>query len=141
VTKQTEQKQILVARAHWREDGERMRLIASTCTKCGRQYLPSVEVCTECGERTFRAEPVTDPGTLYAFTVNHVPQAGYPVPYAVAFVDFPSGLRVFGQLSLEGAPPALGEQVGVESAVLYERADVRATGFRFRTIANEEAQR
>lgn len=134
-------KEIRVADSFWEEGPNGARLIASACKNCSRQYLPSVDVCIECGGTAFAAAPVDEPGTVYAFTVNHVPQSGYPEPYAVAFVDFPSGLRVFGQLSLEGNPPAIGGCVEVETATLYERSDARATGFRFRMIDSEGATR
>lgn len=57
------------------------------------------------------AEPVSmgSEGRIYTFTTVH---PGKAPAYALAMVDFPNGLRVFGRLlTPESAPPAIGGRV------------------------------
>ena len=63
----------------------------------------------------------------------HAAPPGYSQPYAVAYVDFPEGVRVFGHLRLgDGPPPDLDAPVTVEAAILVRRPDGTAVeGYRF----------
>ncbi|HVR50318.1 MAG TPA: OB-fold domain-containing protein [Pseudorhodoferax sp.] len=56
-------------------------------------------------------------GSIYTYTVVHVGQG--KVPYALAMVDFASGVRVFGRLLYSDArPPRIGDAVRVVPHVL-----------------------
>ena len=50
-------------------------------------------------------------GSLYSFTVVH-PGKDKPA-YALAMVDFESGVRAFGRLLFDGSPPAIESRVKV----------------------------
>jgi uncharacterized OB-fold protein len=39
-------------------------------------------------------------GKLYTFTVMRTPVSGYREPYAIGYVDFPEGVRVFGHIEM-----------------------------------------
>lgn len=62
-----------------------------------------------------RFEPITlsAVGHVYSYTVIHPnPKTGKP-PFALAYVDYPERVRVFGRLDLaEGETPAIGMRAG-----------------------------
>ena len=109
----------------WREvEGERAELIAQRCTQCGVSYLPTALSCARCGNRTFAPQVLSPRGTLYSYAMVHGSGGVWPDLYAVGYVDFPEGVRVFGQLR-DTSESALrsGASVGVEPATLYRRKD------------------
>jgi len=116
-------------------------LIAYRCTSCGTHFLPAVMTCTRCGSQTFNRSELSQRGTLYTYSIVHGAGGVWPPVYTVGYVDFPEGVRVFGQVR-ETVPGtlAVGASVGIEPAALYERKDgtvVRC--FRFHT-GDGEAQ-
>jgi len=124
----------------WRiaDDGV-VELIGSRCTACGTVYLPQSITCARCGGRTFTALTLAPAGTLYSYSIVHRSGGVWPDLYAVGYVDFPEGVRVFGQLRAD-APAALavGARAGLEAATLYRRKDGAAvTCFRF-VVAKQE---
>ena len=122
-------------------DTNTAQLTAYRCTKCATHFLPRVMTCTTCGGTTFDRAPLAPFGTLYTYTIVHNAGGVWPAVYAVGYVDFPEGARVFGQLR-ETAPEALavGARVGIEPAVIYQRKDgTPVTSFRFHLV-DKEAQ-
>ena len=119
----------------WRETGDDgVELIASRCTRCGAVYLPRARVCVRCGASSFAPQALAPEGTLYAYSIVHGAGGVWPEVYAVGYVDFPEGVRVFGQIR-ETSPDALriDAAVAVEKAILYRRKDGTAVScFRFR---------
>ena len=120
-------------------DARTAQLTAYRCTQCGTHFLPRVMTCTACGGAAFESVALAATGTLYAYTIIHNAGGVWPPIYAVGYVDFPEGVRVFGQLR-ETAPDALsiGAPVAVEPAVLYTRKDgTPVTCFRFHVVNGE----
>lgn len=133
-----------LAADNWRRTGDTVELLAAACRACGTPHLPQPTVCTRCHAADFERVALVPTGTLYAYTVIHSAPPGYEEPYAVAYVDFPEGVRVFGHLRLpaDGSRPAPDTPVTVEAAVLLRRPDgTAAEGYRFvpRTITGERA--
>ena len=94
-----------LAADHWRRAGDCVELLAARCTACGTRHLPKPVCCAACHGREFAWEALSATGSLYAYTVIHAAPPGYAQPYAVAYVDFPEGVRVFGHLALGDGPP------------------------------------
>lgn len=74
-------------------EGLRERRIAAVrCDGCGRRYLPPRPFCGRCRRRMSRWVPVSDTGTIAAWTVVHVPiidgRTGErrPSPYGMALI-------------------------------------------------------
>lgn len=74
-------------------DGLRERRIEATqCDGCGRRYLPPRPFCGRCRQRIERWVPVSDTGTIVAWTVVHLPiidgRTGEPrpSPYGMALI-------------------------------------------------------
>lgn len=117
----------------WRSEGERAALIAYRCDRCDTSYLPKAMTCVRCGGRSFVPQRLSPTGTLYTYSIVHGAGGVWPDTYAVGYVDFPEGVRVFGQIR-ETSPDALhvGATVGAEPAVLYRRKDGTAVScYRF----------
>ncbi len=92
-----------------------MTLIASRCPKCGHVAFPAESICSVCARRG-RGEPVelSREGNLYTYTVVYVAAPGMETPYALGYVDFAEGARVFGRI-VPGEGLAVGMKVQVVS--------------------------
>lgn len=104
-------------------------LVGSRCPRCGAHFYPARDVCSRCLADTERVA-LSDRGTVYTYTVIHQGPPGFDVPYVLAYVDLPEGVRVLGQL--EGEP-----EIGAEVALALRDQGVdeegrRVVGFRFR---------
>lgn len=72
------------------------RLEASRCARCDTVACPPAWFCPGgCGQ-TMHGEEIDGVGTVYASTRVHLPHHELGAPYQVAYVDLPSGARVFG---------------------------------------------
>lgn len=52
--------------SYWRTSEQRLRLVGSNCSGCGRKHFPPRDVCPECGRssfgpRTLFERPVSEP--------------------------------------------------------------------------------
>lgn len=112
-------------------------LIAEKCAACGMCYLPKVMVCAECGGKDFVHHCLPDTGRLYVHTIIHAAPPGYPSPYAVGYVDFDGGVRVFGHVRLDSMiAPEPDCAVAIETAELFEKpSGQKVVGYRFVPVA------
>ena len=118
----------------WRAvGGDRVELLASRCARCRAMFLPRMFTCTECGGNEFAEAVLSPEGTLYSFTVVRGSGGVWPDVYAVGYVDYPEGVRVFGHLRREETDElAIGMTVRTEEATLYTAKDgTPARCFRF----------
>jgi len=129
---------------YWERTGDgRDRLLASRCSNCGSHYLPRVAICGRCWGSAFDIAPLAPVGNLYSYTIVHITPPGFPSPYAIGYVDFPEGVRVFGQIRLT---PDLDlhcdMKVEVEIATLMHRPDGSGVeGYRFVPLPPESRVR
>lgn len=75
------------------------RLLGSRCSRCGHIAYPAESICNACAHRG-ESEPIelSPGGILYTFTIVHVAAPGVETPYALGYVDFIEGARVFGRI-------------------------------------------
>ena len=84
---------------YWRvSQSGRVELIAQSCSNCGTHYLPKVMTCVRCGGQSFTPSILSSKGYLYTYSIIHGSGGVSPETYAVGYVDFPEGVRVFGQI-------------------------------------------
>lgn len=93
-------------------------LLMSRCTECGRTDFPPLKFCPECLSPRLERVRMGRTGTLYTFTRVHVKHPTFGAPYYVGYVDFPEGLRAFGQLRADAGALHIGIKV-VVSACSY----------------------
>jgi uncharacterized OB-fold protein len=100
---------VLQKQPHFRETPEGIRLIATRCLPTQDFVFPPDQF--RWGPPGVQEELLLEPeGVLYSFTVVHLGRD--KAPYALAMVDFPGGLRVFGPLLFEpGTRPTIGSTV------------------------------
>lgn len=75
------------------------RLIGSACPGCGAHYFPQRRTCGRCLSEGLERVELSTSGTVYTVTVVHQSTPEFEVPYLLAYVDLPEGVRVPAQLS------------------------------------------
>lgn len=110
-------------------------LFATRCARCGTRTFPVSAVCPHCWERADLArEALPQRGTVAAFSVVHVPADGIAAPYAIAYVDFPGGIRLCGRLTAWSGL-VVGDEVEAVAGVLRNRAAGDLVGWLFQKVA------
>jgi hypothetical protein len=97
----TNNKQVPLKKGLWTgPDAEgKVFLLASQCRKCGELTFPKKEegICRHCQHGAFDDVKLSRTGKIYTFSVVHVrPPEFYKgeVPYALARVELPDGIRI-----------------------------------------------
>lgn len=78
---------------------EPFALVGGRCRHCGTTSFPVRSTCSAC-RRTDEPKHVTlsDRGTVYSYTIVRQAPPGFDVPYPLAYVDLPEGVRLLSQL-------------------------------------------
>jgi len=78
------------------------KVMTTRCRGCGKLSFPPRSGCSHCGSE---GVPIDEPGCLLTYTTVMYGPAGFEneVPYTLAVVAFPVGVKVFGQLAAEVA--------------------------------------
>lgn len=92
----------------WRLKGERYGLVGAKCLSCGVVYFPPVGVCKNCGDASFKKEPVSNNGVIESFTVLHAAPVGFTAPYIVGLVRLDSGQLISTQIVGGGVDMGVG---------------------------------
>ncbi len=121
--------------------GERYRLIASRCEECDHLHFPPRYACLKCGGRTFRGEPLSGLGEVYAYTIiargssptEFKEQQDLVGEYGVCLVQLEEGPRIVAQLT-DCDPSEAGIGTPVESVLrrIYRQEGVVRYGYKFR---------
>jgi uncharacterized OB-fold protein len=85
----------------------KLALRASACKQCGQQVFPASDICPFCLSTDCVPLPLEGRAKLYSFTRIHTGPKMWQTPYAIAYADFPNGLRLLAKLS--GSDPAQGD--------------------------------
>ena len=82
------------------EDGTKGTLLGSWCRDCGVYCFGPATFCQACTSGALDSVELGQRGTLYSFTVVHVPPEGWPgpVPYILAQVELPEGPHVLAEM-------------------------------------------
>jgi uncharacterized OB-fold protein len=76
----------------------KVKLIASNCKDCGYYAFPPKKICSSCYSENCEQVEIESTGKIVAATIIRMPPMGFDKPYAVGYVDFPEGFRVFSQI-------------------------------------------
>jgi uncharacterized OB-fold protein len=76
------------------------RIMTTRCKKCGQITFPPKMDCITCGQSEMDWIEIKGPGKLNTFTTVMYGPAGFEkeTPYTLAVVEFPTGIRIFGQI-------------------------------------------
>lgn len=125
----------------WRQEDDQVVLLATHCGRCAEQTFPPVPVCPRCWERNnLRDVPLPRRGTIQAFSITHIGAEGIDVPYAIAYIDFPNGLRVCARLR-EWDRIQVGDHVEPVAGVLRDGPAGALHGWLFQPIDAYREQR
>ena len=105
------------------EEG-RVRLIAGYCGESDNwtfpRYLADPESFSDDVEERF----LSPTGILHSYTVVRRSMPEFPVPYVLALVDFPEGVRVMAQVETEDYDSLeFGEEMALTVGVVKKAAD------------------
>jgi uncharacterized OB-fold protein len=85
------------------------------CSSCGSLRHPPGPMCPSCGATKPSYVLASGEGIVYSYVVHHHPQVpGRRVPFVVALVELPEGVRVVGELV--GGAPEIGMPVTFDVA-------------------------
>lgn len=106
------------------DDQGRVRLIAGYCEESDNwtfpKYLADPESFSEDVEERF----LSPTGVLHSFTVVRRSMPEFAVPYVLALVDFPEGVRVMAQIETQDFDSLeFGEEMAVTVGVVKKAAD------------------
>ncbi|MFO7773758.1 MAG: OB-fold domain-containing protein [Dehalococcoidia bacterium] len=121
------------------QDAEGAALLADMCNICGQIFFPIRERCLDCPNQDM--EPVLLRGTcrLYTFTIVNMPTEHYDPPYAIGWVEFPEGVRVFGQIEgWERQPLKIGMNMKLVIDTLWQEDDREIIGYKFRPLSEDD---
>jgi uncharacterized OB-fold protein len=121
------------------KDNGKPRLIGSKCRICGEVVFPQKTLCPNCCSDQVEKTYIGPKGTLYSYTVIYkLGPLGYkgPVPYGVAKVEMPEGLRITGYTT-ECDPDKF--RVGMEMELIVDKLFVdenenEVIGFKFKPV-------
>jgi hypothetical protein len=117
------------------ETGEGAALIASKCSNCSKIFFPARVYCPECFGKDMGHVLLYGPGMLYSYTVSQMPTAHYKPPYAVGWVEFPEGLRVFGQIKgWDTKPLKIGMKMKLVIETLWNQPEKEVIGYKFEVV-------
>jgi uncharacterized OB-fold protein len=75
------------------------------------------------------------PCKLYTFTIVHMPAKHYAPPYAVSWVEFPEGVRVFGQIKgWEMQPMKIGMEMRLIIDTLWQDEEKEVIAYKFEPV-------
>ena len=85
---------------------------------CAARFMPAV--CMRCISRDLEWKEASGRGTVYSYTVTHLPPEGFEgrEPYVLVSVDLPEGARVLGTLVGVAAEDV---RIGMPVHATYER--------------------
>lgn len=122
-------------------------LLTSTCRECGSTFFPRRLFCRnpECGRATVRDTVLSRRGALHSVTVQHyMPPPPFRLdpallPFGIALVAFPEGIRVMGIVHESVDPKALriGMEMEVTTGLLYRDDDgAERVTWKFRPVGD-----
>jgi len=115
------------------EDGG--RLIGSKCKACGQAYFPPRDLCFNCYSRDIETIKISSVGKLYTYTIVRMPVAKYKPPLALAWVEFPEGIRVFSQLKgWENVQLKIGMPMKTVVDTLWTEENKEVYGYKFAPV-------
>ncbi len=93
------------------------------CNRCGKFWWPIGPVCPRCLEDSYEWRPVSGEGKISSYVVYHkiyYPHFANVVPYLVAEIDLPEGVRIVGNVEglRRGAPRK--EIIGTNVKLYFE---------------------
>ena len=119
----------------FREGPDGGRLLGNKCKSCDQIYFPKAHLCLDCGYEELEEVELSQKGTLYSYTIGHMPSFHFQPPYTVGYVVLPEEVRVFAPLcTIEDKPLEVGMDMELVIEKLWEEGEEEVIGYRFRPV-------
>ncbi|MEO1679620.1 MAG: Zn-ribbon domain-containing OB-fold protein [Pseudomonadota bacterium] len=79
---------------HYWDGAKAGKLLLQRCRACNTTYFPPRPFCPACGSRDVEVIEASGRGTLYSYTISHLPTPGYEPPFVVAVVMLEEGVKM-----------------------------------------------
>ncbi|MEW6444305.1 MAG: OB-fold domain-containing protein [bacterium] len=107
-------------------------LLGNRCRSCRQVFFPKAKLCLACLHQELEEVVLSRTGTLYSYTIAHMPSSRFQPPCAMGFVDLPEGLRIFAPLKpAEGRAFEVGMEMEVVIGRLWEEGGKEVIGYMF----------
>lgn len=117
------------------QSGTGFHLIGCRCAKCGTYWFPRRQVCPGCLADRLEEEVLSNQGEVYSYTKLHVVSQGFDKPLTIAYIDFPEGVRVCGQVEGE---IEIGSRVEVAYGNIRTDPDgINVLSYKFKKVSKE----
>lgn len=110
----------------------KIQLIGCLCKSCETHWFPKRQICPNCLGEQLKEVQLSNTAEVYSLSKLHVTSKGFEKPITIAYIDFPEGVRVCGQV--EGVV-SIGSKV--EAVYGKIRSDVDGTpvfSYKFRVF-------
>lgn len=102
----------------------RVRLVAGYSKDSDNYTFPKYMADPKSFSDEIEERMISPEGELHSFTVVRRSMPEFPVPYALALVDFPEGVRVMAQVEVEDPESlTIGEKMGVTVGTVKKTKD------------------
>ena len=101
----------------WLQGAANGELLIQQCTACLTLRHPPRPMCPTCTSLEWSTLKAEGHGSVFSFVIyRHQPQGGIRVPYVVALIDLPEGVRLVGNV-VECAPEDV--RIGLQVEVVF----------------------
>ena len=108
-------------------------LVGCKCKQCGRVIYPIRNVCLNCLNRDMERLDLSQNGTLYSYTIVHMPSEHFQPPYAIGWIELPEGIRIFSQIrGWQEHPLKSGMEMELTIEKLWDEGENEVIGYIFR---------
>jgi uncharacterized OB-fold protein len=108
-------------------------LVGGRCKQCEKIIYPHRDVCLNCLSQDVEKLTLSRKGTLYSFTIVHMPSEHFEPPYAIGWIELPEGIRVFSPIRYrQGHPLEIGMEMELAIEKLWDEGEKGVTGYVFR---------
>jgi uncharacterized OB-fold protein len=85
---------------YWRSRDRYYRILGNKCEKCGQEYFPPVNVCSNCHSVKLVDQEMPKKGTLLSYTLQKESILGFEdqEPMIFGLVKLDNGVRIVAQL-------------------------------------------
>jgi len=112
-------------------------LVGARCRKCRQVIFPNRDTCLNCMGEDLEPIHLSRRGTLYSYTIVHMPSEHFDPPYAVGWIELPEGLRIFSQLrGWQEQPLTTGMDMTLHFEKLWAEEEKEVFGYVFRPSTN-----
>lgn len=122
---------------YW-EAAKNHELHIQRCDDCAHAYFPPRNFCPGCGSRNVSWFRTSGRGTLYSYTISHLPAPGFANPYAIAVVELEEGPRLMANIAdCPPTPEALQLDMPLEVTFEKQTDEITLPMFRPATAATK----